>query len=112
MYPASTSTKVDKEGHSTATSDVVVEPYNTLMSMNGLLNASHMSIVLENASLNRICTNLLKIKQPSFADANYIISQGMSASTATMRFPGAANNSDIRKLCTNLIPFPRLHFIS
>lgn len=33
-------------------------------------------------------------------------------STSTMRFPGASNNSDIRKLCTNLIPFPRLHFIS
>lgn len=36
----------------------------------------------------------------------------MSMSTSSMRFPGASNNSDIRKLCTNLIPFPRLHFIS
>lgn len=36
----------------------------------------------------------------------------MSNSTATMRFPGIQNNSDIRKICTNLIPFPRLHFVS
>ena len=48
----------------------------------------------------------------SFADINYIISQAMSNATATMRFPGMQNNSDIRKLSTNLIPFPRLHFIT
>jgi tubulin beta len=29
-----------------------------------------------------------------------------------MRFPGISNNSDIRKLSTNLIPFPRVHFIT
>lgn len=29
-----------------------------------------------------------------------------------MRFPGMQNNADIRKLTTNLIPFPRLHFIT
>jgi len=32
--------------------------------------------------------------------------------TASLRFPGVQNNSDIRKLCTNLVPFSRLHFIS
>jgi tubulin beta len=35
----------------------------------------------------------------------------MANDTATMRFPGAENNADLRKLCTNLIPFPRLHFL-
>lgn len=32
--------------------------------------------------------------------------------TSSMRFTGASNNSDLRKLCTNLVPFSRLHFIS
>jgi len=33
----------------------------------------------------------------------------MSGITASLRFPGQLN-SDLRKLATNLIPFPRLHF--
>ena len=35
----------------------------------------------------------------------------MSNTTASVRFPGYENNTDIRKLCTNLVPFPRLHFL-
>ena len=52
------------------------------------------------------------MKTVSFADVNYIIAQAMSNATACMRFPGVQNNSDVRKLCTNLIPFQRLHFIT
>jgi tubulin beta len=33
----------------------------------------------------------------------------MSGITCSLRFPGQLN-SDLRKLATNLIPFPRLHF--
>lgn len=33
----------------------------------------------------------------------------MSGVTAGLRFPGQLN-SDLRKMCVNLIPFPRLHF--
>jgi tubulin beta len=93
-------------------SDIVVEPYNTMFALNSIINTSHMDVVLENPALYRICTNILKIKSPSFADVNYLICQAMSQSTATMRFPGASNNSDWRKLCTNLVPFSRLHFIA
>lgn len=92
-------------------SDVVVEPYNTMLALKTLIDTSHMDNLLDNKSLNRICTQLLKVDKPSFADANYLISQAMSNATASMRFPGVQNNSDIRKLCTNLIPFPRMHFI-
>lgn len=35
----------------------------------------------------------------------------MAGTTCTLRFPGQLN-SDLRKLCVNLIPFPRLHFFS
>lgn len=33
----------------------------------------------------------------------------MSGVTAGLRFPGQLN-SDLRKMCVNLVPFPRLHF--
>ena len=35
----------------------------------------------------------------------------MSNTTCTLRFQGCDNNSDIRKLATNLVPFPRIHFL-
>ncbi|TNV80488.1 hypothetical protein FGO68_gene9513 [Halteria grandinella] len=97
---------------SDATSDVVVEPYNTVFSLKSLVESSHMTLPIENQSLYRICTQTLGVQSPTFADVNYLISQSMSNITASLRFPGVANNSDLRKLSTNLIPFPRLHFIT
>jgi tubulin beta len=90
---------------------VVVEPYNSVFTLKSLIDSSNAGFVIDNSSLNRICTQNLKIEHPSFADINHIISQAMANDTATMRFPGAENNADLRKLCTNLIPFPRLHFL-
>jgi hypothetical protein len=37
-------------------SDVVVEPYNTLLSMNCLIESSDLALPIENFSLNRICS--------------------------------------------------------
>ena len=109
VFPASAAMSKTEQNQ---TSDVVVEPYNTMFALRSLIDGSNMDVTIDNASLYRICTNLLNVKQPSFGDINYLISQAMSSSTASMRFPGIQNNSDIRKLCMNLIPFPRLHFIS
>lgn len=94
------------------TSDVVVEPYNSILSLNSLIESSHATFTFENSALHKICQNNLKIANPTFEDINYLIAQGMSNSTATLRFPGYQNNSDYRKLTTNLVPFSRLHFIA
>jgi len=92
-------------------SDVVVEPYNAVLALNTLINSSQATFTVENSALNRICQKQLKMKQPSFSDINHIVAQVMSNTTASSRFPGFQNNCDIRKLTTNLIPFPRLHFL-
>lgn len=42
-------------------------------------------------------------------DLNHLVSAAMSGITCSLRFPGQLN-SDLRKLCVNLVPFPRLHF--
>lgn len=104
IYPGSTSDN--------GTSDVIVEPYNTIFSLNTLIESSHASFSIENNSLYRICEQNLKIKNPSFGDINQVVSFAMSNATASLRFPGVSNNTDIRKLCNNLVPFPRLHFLS
>lgn len=42
---------------------------------------------------------------------NSIVAKVATSSTLSLRFPGSLNTS-IRKICTNLIPFPRLHFFT
>lgn len=54
-------------------SDVVVEPYNSIMTLNSLIESSHACFTLENRALLNICQNNLKINNPSFEDINYLI---------------------------------------
>merc|ERR1712032_612147 len=62
-------------------SDTVVEPYNATLSVHQLVENADEVQVIDNEALYDIC----------------------------FRFPGQLN-SDLRKLATNLVPFPRLHF--
>ena len=55
-----------------------------------------------------ICRTL-KLATPTYGDLNHLVSLTMSGITTCLRFPGQLN-ADLRKLATNLVPFPRLHF--
>ncbi|VEL29098.1 unnamed protein product [Protopolystoma xenopodis] len=90
-------------------SDVVVEPYNALLSTHQLVELADESFVLDNEALYDICFRTLKLNNPTYGDLNHLVSTTMSGVTTCLRFPGQLN-ADLRKLGTNLIPFPRLHF--
>merc|ERR1711972_892985 len=90
-------------------SDVVVEPYNATLSIHQLLENSDQTFVIDNEALFSISHNVLKQKEPKYADLNWVISMTMSGITASLRFSGKLNG-DLRKMGTNLVPFPRLHF--
>ena len=90
-------------------SDTVVEPYNATLSVHQLVENADECFILDNEALYDICFRTLKLTNPSFADLNHLISGVMSGITSSLRFPGQLN-ADLRKLATNLIPFPRLHF--
>jgi len=64
---------------------------------------------IDNEALYDICFKTLKLTNPTYGDLNQLVCNVMSGITACLRFPGQLN-SDLRKLATNLIPFPRLHF--
>lgn len=95
----------------TAESDVVVQPYNSLLTMKRLIRHADCVVVLDNTALNRIVTDTLQISQPTVDQMNGLVSTVMAASTATLRFPGYMNN-DMMGLLASLIPTPRCHFIS
>lgn len=90
--------------------DVVVQPYNILLSMKRLILNSDAVVVIDNNALTRMATDRLKLAQPTFAQTNSIVSTIMSASTTTLRYPGYMNN-DLMGLIASLIPTPRCHFL-
>lgn len=91
-------------------SDVVVQPYNSLLTLRRLTSCADCVVVLDNTALNRIATDRLHIENPSFTQINSLVSTIMSVSTTTLRYPSYMNNNLIG-LTAPLIPTPQLHFL-
>ncbi len=91
-------------------SDVVVQPYNSLLTLKRLTQSADCVVVLDNTALNRIAVDRLHITNPSFSQINELVSTIMSTSTATLRYPSYMNN-DLIGLIAPLIPTPNLHFL-
>lgn len=92
-------------------SEVVVEPYNTMLTLKRLIQNTDANVVFDNHSLMQIATENLKVKSPSYGDINKLISTVMSASTNTLRFPSYSYNS-LTSIMSTLIPTPDLHFLT
>jgi len=67
--------------------------------------------MLDNEAIYSICQKQLDIDRPSYSDLNIIISKVISSMTASLRFDGELN-VDLGEFQTNLVPFPRLHFMT
>ncbi|XP_055387015.1 tubulin gamma-1 chain [Condylostylus longicornis] len=91
-------------------SDVVVQPYNSMLTLKRLTSCADCVVVLDNTALNRIATDRLHIQNPSFTQINSLVSTIMSVSTTTLRYPSYMNNNLIG-LTAPLIPTPQLHFL-
>uniref|UniRef100_A0A673GA34 Tubulin gamma chain n=1 Tax=Sinocyclocheilus rhinocerous TaxID=307959 RepID=A0A673GA34_9TELE len=55
-------------------SDVVVQPYNSLLTLKRLTQNADCVVVLDNTALNRIATDRLHIQKPSFSQINQLVS--------------------------------------
>ena len=62
-------------------SDVVVQPYNSLLTLKRLTQSADCVVVLDNTALNRIAVDRLRIDTPSFSQINELVSTIMSVST-------------------------------
>lgn len=92
------------------TSDVVVQPYNSLLTLKRLSLNADCTIVLDNTSLNRIAEDRLGLHSASSQQTNELVATVMAASTTTLRYPGYMNN-DLVGMLASLIPTPRCHFL-
>merc|ERR1712079_592331 len=91
-------------------STCVVEPYNALLTTHWLLDHTEISVLLDNEAIYEICQKNLDIKRPSYDTLNRMIAKAVSSMTASLRFEGELN-VDLNEFQTNLVPFPRLHFM-
>jgi tubulin alpha len=92
-------------------STCIVEPYNAMLSTHWLLDHTEVSVVLDNEAIYAIVQKQLDEKRPDYVHLNRIISKVISSMTAALRFDGELN-VDLGEFQTNLVPFPRLHFMT
>ena len=118
--------------------DVITSPYNSLLSLNQLIENADCVLPIDNQSLLDICNrvesetskenkssyntssknkNILEVKATNsnkkmapYDKMNSIISHLLCNLTCSMRFEGTLN-VDINDITMNLVPYPRLHFI-
>merc|ERR1712046_41885 len=67
--------------------------------------------MLDNVAIYSICQKQLNEDRPSYKNLNEIIAKVVSSMTAALRFDGELN-VDLGEFQTNLVPFPRLHFMT
>lgn len=58
----------------TNSGDVVVHPYNSLLSMRRLTQNADSVVVLDNGALSRIAADRLHVQEPSFQQTNQLVS--------------------------------------
>merc|ERR1712228_858696 len=92
-------------------SPVIVEAYNGLLATHLLLDYTEVSLVLDNEALYEILQRDLKVKRPTYSNINRIMAKAVSSMTASLRFDGELN-VDMNEFQINLVPFPRLHFMT
>ncbi|VAH88268.1 unnamed protein product [Triticum turgidum subsp. durum] len=91
-------------------STAVVEPYNSVLSTHSLIEHTDVVVLLDNEAIYDICKRSLDIERPTYTNLNRLISQVISSLTTSLRFDGAIN-VDITEFQTNLVPYPRIHFM-
>lgn len=90
--------------------NIVIDPYNCVLSLNELISKSGQVFYFDNDELYDIAYKKLKLFTPTFGDLNYIVTCGIAGATCSLRFPNL-QNSDLRKMSLSLIPFDRLKFL-
>ena len=91
-------------------STAVVEPYNTVLCTHSLLEHAEVVNQVDNEAMYDICRRHLDIERPTYTNLNRLVAQILSSMTASLRFDGALN-VNLPEFQTNLVPYPRIHFM-
>ncbi|CAM9218364.1 unnamed protein product [Hapterophycus canaliculatus] len=99
--------------------DVITSPYNSVLALNELTEHAHCVLPVDNASLSNIVASWSPGRDPrargtdaasGFDCMNSLVARLLTDLTASMRFAGDLN-VDLNEITTNLVPFPRMHYL-
>lgn len=91
-------------------SEVVVQPYNTMLTLRRLIEDSDASVVFDNNALSNITARILRDSNVSYAQSNQVISTVMSSITNSIRFPSYMFSS-LPSIFSTIVPTPDMHFL-
>ncbi|KAI5965942.1 TUB4 [Candida pseudojiufengensis] len=93
------------------TSDVVVQPYNSVLTLQKLIEFSNATFVFHNDALNNIENSITQTTSDSYQGTNKLIANIMASTSNPLRFPGYMYSS-IESIISNLVPTPDLKFLT
>lgn len=91
-------------------SEVVVQPYNTMLTLRRLIEDSDASVVFDNNALSNITAKTLRNSNVSYVQSNQIISTVLSTITNSVRFPSYMFSS-LPSIFSTIVPTPDMHFL-
>ncbi|XP_020642619.3 tubulin delta chain [Pogona vitticeps] len=96
------------------TGEVIVQNYNSVLTLSHLYQSSDALLVHENDAIHKICTQLMNLKQTSFWDVNRVIAHQLgSVFQPTYSSEGAAqySRSPLGDLMEALVPHPEFKML-
>ncbi|CAD8056941.1 unnamed protein product [Paramecium sonneborni] len=91
-------------------SSTIVEPYNSVFTINQLKKFSDFNIFIDNHALLKVCENQLDLDQANYDIFNRMITQMVSSITSSQRF-NKDQFIDLLDLYQNLVQLPQLQFL-
>lgn len=91
-------------------SDVVVQPYNSILTLQRLIVYADTILVLDNSALFRAAADALSVPRPTLAQTNAMVSMILSAATSTLRFPSCMYTS-LSSLIAGLVPYQQCNML-
>ncbi|XP_028320705.1 tubulin delta chain isoform X2 [Gouania willdenowi] len=98
-----------------STGEVIVQNYNSVLTLARLYQLSDAIVVHENDTVHKICSQLLNIKHISFSDVNRVIAQqlgGILQPAFTTHSHGFYSRSPIDELVSSLACHPEYKLLS
>lgn len=90
-------------------SNCIVEPYNCVLALHKMKDLVDLTMPLDNEKAYELVRTNLLVPNPTFHHLNIIMSQFVSACTASLRFPTELGAS-LDEIVQNLVPFPQFRY--
>ncbi|KDO27136.1 hypothetical protein SPRG_07844 [Saprolegnia parasitica CBS 223.65] len=90
--------------------DVITSPYNSMLALHQLTEHADCVLPIENEALFAKVPASSSSTSSSFDAMNRIVARVLTHLTSSMRFEGSLN-VDLNEITTNLVPFPKLHYL-